>query len=110
MLRPEIASTQSLSAGEGLSLRLPRGARLVCLEGSLSLAYPLQSMAGRVFAPSATLRAGEQQSMEEETCLGLQAGGKGARLLCLRPAPEPSLSFRMLSTLRRWLPRQMSGI
>lgn len=103
MSRPEIPSTYSLSAGEGRSLRLPRGARLICLEGSLSLAYPLQSMAGRVFAPGMTLRAGEQQCVDEEVSLGLQAGGSGARLLCLLPAPAPSLRFILMRVWRRWL-------
>lgn len=103
MSRSEIASSQSLSGGEGLSLHLPRGARLICLEGSLSLTYPLQSMAGRVFAPGVTLRAGEQQGMEEGMCLGIQAGSHGARLLLLRPAPAPSLRFTLLRAWRRWL-------
>lgn len=100
-----VTSVLSLAAGECRQLDCPAGSHLVCLEGSLELALPPQSLAGTLFVPRRTLAAGCDSQIEASAWLGLFAGPRGARVLCLTPATTSHWAHAV-----HWVRRLMAAL
>lgn len=101
MSSPDTVVVHSLGRGQAMQLSLRTGSRLVCLEGSLEMSFPLQCLGGSPVGMGLALGQGEQWSAAAAGGLVLRAGPRGARLLCMVPAPAGTAGRMLASWWRR---------